>query len=97
MTNQIIDKYHLFSDSVIQEVCYKSEYGSEITATITVSAYNWSNDTWEIIKLKCKEVILFKFFESQKICSTIINAALIKEVEGYIILDFFATYYNNTL
>ncbi|PUB24727.1 hypothetical protein C8J95_1205 [Elizabethkingia sp. YR214] len=91
MIEQIKKDYKAFSDAVIQEFNYTNHI-----CKIYINLYNWTTDNRENIILLFENILLFKFFESIKINSTVISNALLKEENGIITLDFFPVYFNES-
>lgn len=95
MLSEIIKKYERFSDSLISDVVYRSKVGSR-TVEIIISCWDASNEyKHETIKLTFNDVILFRFYETEEICSTVINTALIASEAGIILFDFFPVFYSD--
>ena len=89
MMNEIIERYANFADGLITSFCYSgSLYEREIW--VEIKCMNSQRDyEWDIIKLIFLEVVLFRFNENEKVSSTLINSALLKEENGLAIIDFF--------
>ncbi|MCT4296198.1 hypothetical protein [Elizabethkingia anophelis] len=95
MIEQIKKDYRSFSDAVIQGFNYfnKTDINS---CEIYINLYNWTTNNRENIILLFENILLFKFFESIKINSTVISNALLKEENGIITFDFFPVYFNES-
>ncbi|OIN55611.1 hypothetical protein BLX24_29155 [Arsenicibacter rosenii] len=48
---------------------------------------------FEVIRLVFEDVISIRFVEEENVSSLLVNAALIKKVNGVIIVDFFPLFY----
>ncbi|SKC08361.1 hypothetical protein SAMN05660841_04115 [Sphingobacterium nematocida] len=89
MLNDIIDKYEGFSDALISEVSYSSHSGAR-RIEVAINCMNTHTDyQYEQVKLIFIDVLSFRFIESENQSSLLINQALICELNGTIVFDFF--------
>lgn len=89
MLEEIARKYGNFHDAVILEIRYQSNEGYS-TVEITVSCMNSEKDyDWEVIRIKCGKLTLFRFEERYNTSSTIITSALVKGESDLMTIDFF--------
>lgn len=84
-------RYKTFGDAVIDSIHYqiKSDKGYAKDLTVCVICLNWQTDQWEKVKIDFINVKYFRFIETAKIQNSVIFEALLKEVEGKIIIDFY--------
>lgn len=94
MINNIKEKYHLFSDSVITKIQYNKSIENTI-CIVGLRSYNWKTSEYDVIELVFEDCIYFRFFESTKITSTIVSNALLEKKDDIVIFDFFPLYYSD--
>lgn len=93
MIKEIKNKYQRFHDGIILDIIYSvtelgEKSGSKREASLYIQTHDYQTGNSEKIKLIFLDITKFKFFESEKICSTIIFEAFIEERDNLIIFDF---------
>ena len=94
MINEIVEKYEKFSDSLISEFTFKSSEIDQIEIVIKCRNAN-RNYEWELVRLMFNDVFEFRFVSLANMSSVVINSALIKQENGFIIVDFFPLIFAN--
>jgi hypothetical protein len=90
MLEEIAKTYYDFDDAVIHGFKYTTAHEAN-SLEIQISCMNSKTDTWETFRVICFNVLYFRFFESYKICSTVVNTALLKTEDDIMTIDFFPT------
>lgn len=92
MITEIKSRYQRFHDCIILNVLYSVKdlgdvSGSKREATLHVQTHDYQIGNLEKVKLIFLDVTKFKFFESEKICNTVIFEVLIEERDNLTVFD----------
>jgi hypothetical protein len=100
MIQELINRFDKFSDSVVEEIKYffsnQGRAGKKVFAQIIIRSLDRKTDKWIRAKILFEDVNKFRFIENEKICSTVINAALVKIQKENIVFDFFPIFYSQS-
>jgi len=98
MLDKIILDYGVLSDALISKIIFEERGGRIGKVIITMTVSNYSNDyKYEIIQITFENVIKLRFVEIENVSNLVINAALLKELNGMITFDFFPENYSTGL
>lgn len=97
MLEKLIKSYRHFHDDIVLNINYNISGSTNQgkIAIVELQSMNYEVNEPERIRVFFEDVIKFRFFESKKICSTVIFEAFIeKDDNGIIIFDFFSLQVN---
>lgn len=96
MIHEIIKQYQYFSDGVIRNITYSYPIENKINATVQILCSNTQNNyEWELVKIIFYDILFFKFIAHGDSIGSVIDMALIKIENEFIVFDFFGLFNAN--